>query len=165
MKYALFLGALVSAAPSVLFAQDANSGVRFEVSCADEAQAEFNRGVELLHSFEYPATTRIFTELLERYPGCEMARWGVAMSLWQPLWAPPSAEELEQGRRVLAGADMASATPREVAYLEAAKAFFSSNDVNTHIARAKAFEVAMADLHMTYLDDLKRPGFAGGSYL
>lgn len=165
MKYALFVGALITAAPSVLFAQDAKSGVRFEVSCADEAQAEFNRGVELLHSFEYPSTMRIFTELLERYPDCDMARWGVAMSLWQPLWAPPSADELEQGRRVLAGADMASATPREVAYLEAAKAFFSSNDVNTHTARAKAFEVAMADLHMTYLDDLEAAVFYALSLL
>lgn len=153
MKYAMFVGALLAASPGASYSQDLTHRVHFEISCGDEAQAEFNRGVELLHSFEYPATIRIFSELLQRQPDCGMARWGIAMSLWHPLWAPPTADVLDQGMHVLADADIASVTPRERAYLEAAQAFFSSNDVNTHSARASAFEVAMADLYANHLND------------
>src|SRR5215813_6517325 len=63
--------------------------VRFSISCSDQAQAQFNRAVAWLHSFEYEESERAFREIANSYPQCAMAHWGVAMSLYHQLWAPP----------------------------------------------------------------------------
>ena len=127
--------------------------VQFRNSCAPEVQAEFNHAVTLLHSFEYPETTRMFGEIIAKDPNCALARWGAAMSIWHPLWAPPSKAELEDGARILAETENLNATDRESAYIDAAKAFFSSNDTNTHRDRARMFEARMAELYANNLDD------------
>lgn len=129
------------------------SRVDFANSCAADVQDEFNHGVTLLHSFEYPEVFRIFSEIIEKDPGCAMARWGAAMSIWHPLWAPPSKADLAQGMKLLAEAENLKATSRERSYIEALKVFFSSTDPITHSERAKAFEKAMADVYANNLDD------------
>ena len=80
--------------------------VSFETSCNMEVQDKFENAVTLLHSFEYVDTARIFGEIMEQDPDCAMAYWGAAMSIWHPLWAPPSAEELRRGSEILAQAPM-----------------------------------------------------------
>jgi len=45
------------------------------------------------------------------------------------------------------------ATERESAYIDAARAFFSSNDTNTHRDRARMFEARMGELYANNLDD------------
>ena len=127
--------------------------VQFRNSCSEVVQEDFSNAITLLHSFEYPETTRIFGEIIEKDPDCAMARWGAAMSIWHPLWAPPSSEELERGATILAGTDNLRATDREAAYIDAAKAFFSSNDTNTHLDRARMFEAKMGELYANHLDD------------
>lgn len=127
--------------------------IRFENSCAAEAQDDLLRGITLLHSFEYPETKRIFGELIERHPDCALAYWGAAMSLWHPLWAPPSEQDLARGAALLARAEGLEATPREAAYLDALEAFFSSTDTTTHRQRAKAFELRMAEVYSDHLED------------
>jgi hypothetical protein len=127
--------------------------VQFMNSCAPEVQAEFNRAVTLLHSFEYPETTRMFGEIIEKDPDCAMAHWGAAMSIWHPLWAPPGKAELEEGARILAETEGLDATDRESAYIDAVKAFFSSNDTTTHRDRARLFEARMGELYANNLDD------------
>lgn len=127
--------------------------VQFRNSCLPEVQAEFNHAVTLLHSFEYPETTRIFGEIIEKDPACAMARWGAAMSIWHPLWAPPSKAELEEGASILAETEYLQATERESAYIDAVKAFFSSTDIRTHRDRARMFEIRMAELYKSHLDD------------
>lgn len=127
--------------------------VAFANSCAVEVQADFQRAVLLLHSFEYPESARIFGEILERESTCAMAFWGAAMSIWHPLWAPPSAAELDAGARLLAKAEGLETTPREAAYLDALRAFFSNRDPATHLERARAFEARMATLYQAHLDD------------
>ena len=133
--------------------------VQFETSCSDAVQSEFNEAITLLHSFEYPETTRRFNQIIEKDPACAMARWGAAMSIWHPLWAPPSKAELEQGANILADSDGLQTTPREAAYINAAKAFFSSNDIKTHRRRAEMFEARMADLYAENLDDPEAAAF------
>lgn len=134
-------------------ADTTSTQVRFLNSCSEAVQEDFSNAITLLHSFEYPETTRIFGELIEKDPDCAMARWGAAMSIWHPLWAPPSSEELKQGAAILAGTDNLRATDREGAYIDAAKAFFSSNDTSTHRDRARMFEAKMGELYANHLDD------------
>ncbi len=46
---------------------DSGTGhVEFRNSCGDSVAAEFNRGVALLHSFEYPESEKAFRAILER---------------------------------------------------------------------------------------------------
>ena len=80
--------------------------VDFPVSCAPAVQAEFTRGVALLHSFFYEEARRIFTGVAEKDPTCAMAQWGIAMTWWHPIWTPPTPEEMKAGK---AAADKAMA--------------------------------------------------------
>lgn len=126
--------------------------VHFETSCSAEIRERFDYGVTMLHSFEYPETGRIFGELIEEEPSCAMAYWGATMSLWHPLWAPPSVADLGHGSELLAATDQLEATPREKAYLDALRAFFSNADPSTHAYRAQRYADAMSTVYNTYLD-------------
>jgi len=127
--------------------------VQFRNSCSAAVQDEFSHAITLLHSFEYPETTRLFREITEKEPGCAMARWGSAMSIWHPLWAPPSKADLAAGARILAATDGLTMTAREAAYIDAIKAFFASDDTSTHVLRARAFEEKMGEVYAANLDD------------
>ncbi len=135
-----------------LQAQD-SANVQFDNSCSDTVRDDFNNAVTLLHSFEYVETTRLFGEISEKDPNCAMSRWGSAMSIWHPLWAPPSEADLQAGAQILAETEGLDVTPREAAYIEALKAFFSSTDRSTHIERAQAYEALMHDVYINNLDD------------
>ena len=71
--------------------------VSFKISCNAKAQKQFNRAVAWLHSFEYEEAEKAFTEASVTDPRCGMAYWGIAISNYHPLWAPPVAEELTRG--------------------------------------------------------------------
>jgi hypothetical protein len=63
--------------------------VSFPISCAPALQPAFNRGVALLHDFWYEEARAQFNRLAANDPGCAMAHWGVAMSLFHQIWDPP----------------------------------------------------------------------------
>src|SRR5687767_7894226 len=72
--------------------------VDFPVSCTPEAQQRFNHAMALLHHMTYPQARDAFDKILEIEPECAMARWGVAMTLFQPLWPTrPSPAALRRG--------------------------------------------------------------------
>ncbi len=70
--------------------------VMFPVSCAPAVQKPFQRGVALLHSFWYEEAEKEFTQVSVDDPGCAMAHWGIAMSLWHQLWNKPDAKVIQQ---------------------------------------------------------------------
>ncbi|PCI59986.1 MAG: hypothetical protein COB37_10140 [Kordiimonadales bacterium] len=122
----------------------------FANSCGAAVKGEFNRGVRLLHSFEYPETSKIFAAIIKQEPTCAMAYWGAAMSIWHPLWAPPKREHLEAGARLLKVAQGLEATAREKAYLGALSSFFSSSDARTNRPRARIYAGKMYGIHTEY---------------
>jgi tetratricopeptide (TPR) repeat protein len=126
--------------------------VHFATSCSPEIRDRFDYGVTMLHSFEYPETSRIFGELIEQEPRCAMAYWGAAMSVWHPLWAPPSVADLNRGAELLAAADRLDATPRERAYMDALRAFFSDADPSTHTVRTQSYAIAMSTVYQRYFE-------------
>ncbi|MCA1662312.1 MAG: hypothetical protein LC648_09250 [Novosphingobium sp.] len=134
--------------------------VRFETSCNARAAEAFQRGLGWLHSFEYEEAARTFTEAKTHDPACAIARWGVAMSLYHPLWAPPSPAELEAGRQALAEARTAkSAGTRERDYIAALEAFYRDSDRLDHQTRVLAYEAAMGLLATRYPDDAEAAVF------
>ncbi|MDB4961849.1 MAG: hypothetical protein JWP01_1848 [Myxococcales bacterium] len=99
--------------------------VDFKISC-DGQQAQFDRAMALLHSFFYGESRRLFTELTTKDPDCSIAHWGVAMTYYHPLWAPPTPEELASGRAAIEKAKAApKKSPHETTFIDALATFYT----------------------------------------
>jgi hypothetical protein len=139
----------------VVAAHDAeNLGtVQFSVSCAPAVQADFERAVALLHSFWYEEAVKAFTAVTTADAKCAMGYWGVAMSVYYPLWQPPSQAMLQKGRAALDKTRGLTATPREKDYIAAIETYYRDHDKLDHRTRALAYEKAMEQLYRRYPDD------------
>jgi len=127
--------------------------VRFPVSCRAEVRAEFERGVALLHSFAYPTATATFAAIAARDPGCGMASWGVAMTRFHQIWAPPTEPDLAAGADAARqAAAIGAGTDRERGYIAAIGAFYLPGG-RTHLERVRAYEHEMAALQARFPDD------------
>jgi tetratricopeptide (TPR) repeat protein len=128
--------------------------VSFPISCQPAAQQKFNRALALLHSFQYDEAALAFTEITASDPGCAMAWWGEAMSMYHPLWAPPTPAELQKGREAVGRARTANArTRRERDYIAALETFYKDADKLSHWQRARAYAVAMEGVYRRYRQD------------
>jgi tetratricopeptide (TPR) repeat protein len=128
--------------------------VNFSVSCNAQAQKQFNRAVAWLHSFEYEAAEKVFAEVTVIDPRCGMGYWGIAMSNYHPIWAPPSAAELQKGAAAMEKAKSVSAqTERERDYIAAIDLFYKDSDKLDHRTRALAYGAAMEGLYQRYPSD------------
>jgi tetratricopeptide (TPR) repeat protein len=147
--------------------------IEFETSCTAKAQPEFIRGVALLHSFFYEEARRAFTDAAAKDPACAMAHWGVAMTYYHPIWAPPTEDDLKAGLAAVAKAEsIAKVTARERDYIAAIAAFYRAAKDNAsgpagmschgptdHAARRASFSLALKHLHETYPDDVEAAAF------
>jgi hypothetical protein len=128
--------------------------VTFPNSCRSEAQGDFRRGLALLHSFGYEEARRSLLAAAATDPHCAIAQWGVAMSYYHPIWAPPTPDELAAGAEAAAKAAATPAgTERERAYVEAIGAFYRDAGKLEHKTRALAYEQAMAKLAARFPED------------
>ena len=135
--------------------KDPQFGVaEFETSCEEKTKEDFNLAVELLHSFEYDESEKVFAKIIDQSPGCAMAYWGIAMSNFHPLWTPPNEAELQKGAKAI---DIAKAIPkkseREAGYINAIGLFYKDWKKTDHYTRCVNFEKAMEKLHGSYPED------------
>ena len=136
--------------------------VHFPISCSAPAQAEFDRGVALLHHMTYPQAREAFEQVARLDPRCAMAQWGVAMTLFQPLWPTrPSPADLRRGWEAVEKArTLAPPTERERRFVAAAAAFFEEPASTDYWARLRRWEGAMAQAHSALPDDPEISAFA-----
>src|SRR6516225_4927119 len=128
--------------------------VSFSTSCVPEVQSQFERGVALLHSFEYEVADAQFEEVAKRDPRCAMAYWGQAMTLYHELWNRPSKADLARGAELLAKArSLKPPTARERDYVLALSVFYSHTDKLDHNQRADAYAKAMQGVHKRNQND------------
>jgi hypothetical protein len=128
--------------------------VNFVVSCSPQAQRQFNLAVAWLHSFEYGESERAFNKVAAIDPQCAMAHWGIAMSQYHQLWAPPGRAELEKGALAVQRAEAIGAkTNRERDYIDAIAQFYGDWERSDHPARASRYERAMERLYERYPSD------------
>jgi tetratricopeptide (TPR) repeat protein len=128
--------------------------VSFPISCSAGAQKQFNRALALQHSFQYSEAEKAFSEVSATDATCAMCYWGVAMSNYHPLWAPPDAEELRKGAAAIERAkSLGARTQRERDYIAALETFYKDSDRLDHRTRARAYEQAMKQLYMRYPKD------------
>jgi hypothetical protein len=127
--------------------------VHFPTSCRG-VEAEFTRATALLHSFGYAEARRAFEAVAAKDPTCAMAYWGIAMTWYHPIWAPPNAQELAAGTAAATRATALSAgTERERGYVAAISAFYRDADRLDHRSRANAYSDAMMRLSNQLADD------------
>jgi tetratricopeptide (TPR) repeat protein len=129
--------------------------VEFPISCSTDAQAEFNRGVALLHHMTYPRAREAFQKVGQIDTQCAMAHWGIAMTLFQPLWPTrPGLRERRQGWEAVEKATrVAAMTERERILLDAVAAFFREPESPDYWQRIRRWEQAMAKAHTAFPTD------------
>lgn len=128
--------------------------VEFSLSCLEQVRTNFNLATALLHSFEYSEAEKIFVKVIDEDPNCLMAYWGVAMSNFHPLWAPPTKEELEKGSKTIKLArSLESKSKRESDYLEAVATLYDDWNNIDHNTRILKFEKAAESIYQRYPED------------
>jgi len=129
--------------------------VDFEMTCNKKVKDDFNVAVELLHSFEYDESEKVFAKIIDESPNCAMAYWGVAMCSFHPLWEPPTEADLKKGAEAIAIANsITGKSERESAYINAVAAYYKNwNKKIEPQQRALNFEKAMEQLYKKYPGD------------
>ncbi|HEX2220131.1 MAG TPA: tetratricopeptide repeat protein [Gemmatimonadales bacterium] len=127
----------------------------FEISCSPAAQAAFDRAVALLHHMTYQEARAGFQRTAALDPRCAMAHWGVAMTLFQPLWSTrPSPADIRRGRGEIGRARaLGPPTERERLFLEAGAAFFREPDSVHYWDRIRGWRQGMERVHAAYPQD------------
>lgn len=164
---AMLLAALLALAPAAR-AHDPKSGSETPPTSADDlgqlsfptstrskaAQAEFERGLLLLHLYEYPDAAKAFQAAQQLDPDFAMAYWGEALTATHALW---NQDNLALGRAALAKlgptpqARAAKAgSERERAYLDAAEKLYGDGTLQQ---RDTAFLQAMEAIAKAWPDD------------
>src|SRR5712691_9854311 len=154
----LFAAGLITAAltSGAIGQQDEKLGkVAFPTSCDPNVQAEFDRGVAMLHSYWFLIARRKFEAILQQDPACAMAYWGVTMDyLGNTLATTPTRADSQAAWDALEKARVAGAkTQRERDWIEALSAYFRDHDKVAVGARLAAYNAAMERMAQSYPDD------------
>jgi len=131
--------------------------VSFPTSCDPKVQAEFDRGVAMLHSYWFLYARRTFEGILQQDPTCAIAYWGVAMDyLGNTLATTPTREEAQKGWEALEKARAAGPkTQRERDWIEALSGYFRDHDKTPVDVRLTAYNAAMEQMAQRYPDDFE----------
>jgi len=160
--------AIISAAPiSAQHAGHIMTAVNFPVSCTPKAQLEFNRAVTLLHHMTYPQARAAFQDIAAIDPRCAMAHWGVAMTLFQPLWPTrPNADARQQGwHEVETAKSLQPQTQKEQLFIAATEAFFLDPSANDYWLRIRRWEQAMQKVYEAFPNDPEAATFYALAHL
>src|SRR5437667_1624213 len=134
--------------------------VNFPTSCAAEVQATIEKGVALLHSFQYTESEQTFADAATREPKCAIAYWGKAMALFHQLWDFPDDKTLKEGRSDIAKAKKLHLNdPREQGLINSAAAFFQKKSKMTHAERTQAYSSALEKFHAQSPGDVEFSAF------
>jgi tetratricopeptide (TPR) repeat protein len=127
----------------------------FPTSCDPKVQAEFERGVAMIHSYWFLIARRVFEGVLQQDPGCAIAYWGIAMDqLGNSLVGPPPRAQAEAAWAALEKArEIGAKTERERGWIDALRAYFRDHDKVDVDTRLRAYNKAMEEMAQRYPDD------------
>jgi len=134
--------------------------VAFANSGPKAVQADFHRGLALLHNFEYEEAADSFRNAQRMAPDFAMAYWGEAMTQSHPVWHE---EDIDAAREVLKRlgptpeARLAKApTEREKLYLRSVEVLFGDGSKQE---RDRRFEAVLTDIHRKFPEDVDGSAF------
>ena len=140
--------------------QDHLGRVNFATSCSSEVQPAIEKGVALLHSFQYQVSEQAFADAATRDPKCAIAHWGKAMARYHQLWDFPDGKTLKEGRQDIEAAQKRRpAAAREQGLVNAAAAFFQRKSKMAHAERTQAYSLALEKTHAQSPDDVDISAF------
>ena len=159
----LLAGLMTAALGCSAFGQqdDKLGKLNFPTSCDPKVQAEFERGVAMIHSYWFLIARRTFEGVLQKDPSCAMAYWGIALDyLGNTLAATPTRADADAAWTALEKARATGVkTERERDWIEALSAYYRDHDkipVNVRLANYKA---ALERLTQRYPDDYEAQVF------
>jgi predicted Zn-dependent protease len=134
--------------------------VNFPTSCTAEVQPVIEKGVALLHSFQYTESEKTFAAAATREPKCAIAYWGKAMALFHQLWDFPDEKTLNEGRKDIEKAQkLHLSNPREQGLINSAAAFYQKKSRMTHAERTQAYSAVLEKFHAQSPDDVEFSAF------
>jgi tetratricopeptide (TPR) repeat protein len=142
--------------------QDEKLGkLSFPTSCDPKVQAEFERGVAMIHSYWFLIARRTFEEVLRQDPNCAIAYWGIALDLLNNSLAvvPPRADAEAAWAALEKAREIGAKTPRERDWIEALSAYYRDHDKTPVNIRLAAYNKTMEQLAQRYPDDYEAQVF------
>lgn len=133
--------------------------VSFSLDCNYEVREVFDLAISLLHSFEYAEAEKAFVKVIDADPECAMAYWGVAMSIYHSLWAPPTLKALKKGAKLI---EIAKSLPNSgitKQYIDAIGSFYKDYEIKDHRERELLYEKKMEELYLSNKDDVEAAVF------
>src|SRR5262245_7517768 len=129
--------------------------VSFPTSCDPRVQAEFERGVAMLHSYWFNYARKTFEGVLQQDPSCAIAYWGIALDLLDnTLRGPPPRADAQAAWEALEKArGIGAKTQRERDWIEALSAYLRDHDKVATDVRMLAYNRAMEQMTQRYPDD------------
>ena len=122
--------------------------ISLEISGNEHAKTLFEKGLLLLHSFEYEDARTAFTEAQVADPKCAMAYWGEAMTHNHSLWHQQERETADSILQLVDSIQMTEGTysllPLEQDFLQAAHILFGEGSKKE---RDVAYKNFMEDLY------------------
>lgn len=135
----------------------------FEAATSEQAKAHFQRGLALLHNFEYDRAAAAFRASQQADPDFALAYWGEAMTHNHPLW---ERQDRDAARAILARLAPTpeeraakAGTAREKAWLAAVEALYRAD--GTKEERDLAYLAKMRAMLTTWPDDIDVRAFTG----
>ena len=158
------LGLALSPAPIQAETSQQNEGLgklSFPTSCDPRVQAEFERGVAMIHSYWFLVARRTFEGVLRQDPNCAIAYWGIAIDLLNNVFvAPPSRADAEAAWAALEKArEIGAKTERERDWIEALSAYYRDHDKTPVNVRLATYNKAMEQLVQRHPDDYEAQVF------
>ena len=128
--------------------------VNFNASCSAQ---EFNHAMAFLHHMQYEESRAAFERIVQADPECGMAHWGIAMTLFQPLWPTrPGPEALRRGwEEVRRAQELGTGSDREANLVSAAEAFFRDPETADWWTRIRSWSEAMDRAYRESPEDME----------
>ncbi len=162
-KYLIIVAGITAALGCSAFGQqDEKLGkLTFPTSCDAKVQAEFERGVAMIHSYWFLIARRTFENVLRQDPSCAIAYWGIALDLLNNSLAvvPPRADAEAAWAALEKAREIGAKTQHERDWIEALSAYYrehANTPVNVRLAR---YNEAMEHLTQRYPDDYEAQVF------
>lgn len=144
-------------------AQDYLGVVDIEVTGKEEALPHFEKGLLLLHSFEYADAREEFEKASAIDPDMPMAFWGQAMTHNHSLWHEQDYEQGMEAITQLDQLDLDDLTALEKDFVAAVKVLYESDTIKS--VRDKNYAAEMSRLSKKYPDNHEISAFYALSLL
>jgi len=132
----------------------------FPTSCDPAVQAQFERGVAMIHSYWFLIARRTFEDVLQKDPNCAIAYWGIAADfLGNTLATTPTPADAQAAWAALEKGRAIKTTQREHDWIEALSAYYRDYAKTPVNVRLATYNDAMESLAQRYPDDYEAQVF------